>query len=492
MLPQLAESGESSVESQNSRVLLKVRHGAKDVMKTRAIFALGALLLLVGCRSPGVSDSVGIAQSPMLYNRQIVAKPVVERVERQETRDESQTQVSPAGLELATLDPRLSSLESQALAKNPAVAEAAARVEALRGKWWQAGAYPNPVAGYSGSEIGNEGRAGQQGAFVSQEFVRGGKLGLNREVVGWEIERAERLLVARRQRVVTDVRMGYYDVVIAQRRQRLAEEMVNLSSKSLTATEARKRAKESSQPEVLQARVEADTARILADNSRVQLSAAWQRLAAVLGDSQLPRIDLPDALPSDLPEVTWEEARKRILVDHPLLTAARHNAERARWALQRASVEPIPNVDVQTGVQFDNASRTTIANLQVGLPLPLLNRNQGGIQQAQAEIVVAERAVERVELTLHRRLAAVYERYGVARQRVEKYASDILPAAKETLDLTSEGFRAGEFDFLQLLTAQRTYVQSNLAYLDALRELSLSQAEIAGLLLTESLEDTSE
>lgn len=48
--------------------------------------------------------------------------------------------------------------------------------------------------------------------------------------------------------------------------------------------------------------------------------------------------------------------------------------------------------------------------------------------------------------------------------------------------------RRGETGFLNLLTAQRTYSQTNLAYLDALRELRTASAEIDGLLLANSLQ----
>ena len=51
----------------------------------------------------------------------------------------------------------LQELEQMALTSNPAVAQADARIRALRGRWVQAGLPPNPSAGYMASEIGNEG-----------------------------------------------------------------------------------------------------------------------------------------------------------------------------------------------------------------------------------------------------------------------------------------------------------------------------------------------
>ena len=44
--------------------------------------------------------------------------------------------------------------------------------EVVRGRGWQAGLRPNPRVGYTAGEVGNEGTAGQQGAFIGQEFVR--------------------------------------------------------------------------------------------------------------------------------------------------------------------------------------------------------------------------------------------------------------------------------------------------------------------------------
>jgi cobalt-zinc-cadmium efflux system outer membrane protein len=98
--------------------------------------------------------------------------------------------------------------------------------------------------------------------------------------------------------------------------------------------------------------------------------------------------------------------------------------------------------------------------------------------------VAAEREVRRVELQLHNRLAAVFEQYANARMRAEKYKGEILPKAKESLELTRKAYQQGESGFLNLLTAQRTYFRVNLAYLDSLRELCTSHVAIKGLLLS--------
>ena len=103
----------------------------------------------------------------------------------------------------------------------------------------------------------------------------------------------------------------------------------------------------------------------------------------------------------------------------------------------------------------------------------------------------AERAVDRLALDLQTRLAAAFQRYASAHNQVQKYAQKdgILQSAGQTLELIRAGYRADEFGVLDLLAAQRTYFQTNLAYLDSLRELWVSVTEIRGLMLKGSLQN---
>ncbi len=121
------------------------------------------------------------------------------------------------------------------------------------------------------------------------------------------------------------------------------------------------------------------------------------------------------------------------------------------------------------------------------MPIPIFNRNQGGINKAQAEFAAAKSDVVRVQLSLQQRLAVAYERYANSRNQVERYEQNILPDAQSSLDLVNEAYKQGEYSFLNLLTAQRTYFQTNLAYLEALCQLQQSTVEINGFLLHGSL-----
>lgn len=382
----------------------------------------------------------------------------------------------------------LADFEAMALRQNPAVAEAAARVSALQGKYVQVGLPPNPIAGYTASEVGNDGRAGQQGAFIGQQFITGGKLRLNRAVASREVRQAQQQWSVIQQRVLTDVRIAFYEVLIAQQRLAVTENLFAVGQQGVQAVEALLKAQEASGTELLQSKIEANTAQIFIENARAARFGAWLRLVTIVGAPEMPLADVAGDAASNLPTIDFDSSLEQILATSPQLAAAYTNIDQARWAIQRAQAEVVPDVNVQGSVQYDYGSEFAIAGVQVGLPIPLINRNQGGIQQARAELTAAQQAAGRIELALRKRLAEVYQRYLMARQQVDRYAADILPQADETLRLTTEGYQAGEFNYLQLLTVQRTYFQTNLSYLDALGRMWAASREIEGLLLSGSLE----
>lgn len=160
-------------------------------------------------------------------------------------------------------------------------------------------------------------------------------------------------------------------------------------------------------------------------------------------------------------------------------------------ALQRALVEKTPNVTVQgmINVRDEGIGGKPDANLTVGLPLPLWNKNQGGIIQAQGEVAAAERALDQLELDLQQRSAPVFERYSNARNYAERYKGLLQGLSDEWLQLNNQLREAGEVAQLDVILFQRTYAQTQLDYLEALREQRQAEAEIEGLLLSKSLSE---
>jgi outer membrane protein, heavy metal efflux system len=382
----------------------------------------------------------------------------------------------------------LAEWETMAEQNNPTLTQAVARIQAARAECVQAGLYPNPRVGYQATEIGDEGQAGQQGGYVGQEFVTNGKLKRNRELAAQVVRQSECAWVSQHGRVISDVRRAFYDVLVAQRTIELSDQLVRIGREGVRAADGLLKAKEVSRVDVLQAKIEADSAQILAEKARNRYNAAWRNLAVVAGVPNIPPASLAGDLQQGLSQLTWDSALSRVLGESPVAAEARMGVAKAEAALSRECAQQIPNIDVQAGLQYDNATRDTIAGVQAGIPMPFFNRNQGNIRRAQADLTSARAEVQRVALDLQQRLAVAFEQYQNARCQVEKYAGEILPNAQSSLDLVTAGYRQGEFNYVTLLTAQRTFFQVNLAYVEAIRDLRSASVAIEGNLLSDSLQ----
>ena len=457
------------------------------------------LVLLAGCVSAPAGSALPItaameteAQDSVQLVNYTEEEPVVSQPDSLLVDEDFELIPTPPVDGFQTNGLTVEAIEQLALANNPSLGQASARVRALRGKYVQVGLAPNPTAGYSASEVGQDGRAGQQGGYAGQEFITGGKLDKNRAIVAAEIDKAEQVLRATQRRVLTDVRSSYYRALVAQQRIETAKTLLEAMGEAVNASKKLLDSEEIPLAGLLQTEVEQQNAQIVHRMAENELSAAWQQLSAVVGDLDLPPQKLvgdPKALPNEL---DWDETLARITTLSPEMAAAMAELSRSRRALTRARVEPIPDVNTQFTVQYDNSTDYTIAGIQATIPLPIWNKNQGGIRQAQAEISVASQNIDRVALDLKNRLASTFREYSNARTQADTYANEILPRAVRTFDLVERGYSLGELGYLDLLAAQKTYMQTNLAYLDSLNALWQSWTEIDGLLLTKSLSTPTE
>lgn len=402
----------------------------------------------------------------------------------------------PGDERLPTLEPELvaprgpgvwdlEALSDLALARNPAIREAWAHVRSARGEAVQAGLYPNPTLNGSSPQLA--GSDTQYNGFVTQEFVTGGKLRLSRAAAMRAVQQAELQYARRRYDVLTAVRAQFYSAAAAQQRYEVLNSLVAVAHASRESAERLERIGEGARTDSLSLRIEEDRARLALENGETLLQASHQQLAAVVGVPDLAITAVNADLIAPLPDFEYEALRLGVTSRNALAQVARLEISRSRVLLERAAVEPIPNVVAMGGYQRQVGDAPVLDQglFQVTLPVPLFNRNQGNIAAAQANVTAAAQQYGRVQNELSLRVAEWLAAYRAASQQVERYESDILPRADELLRLAQQGYTAGQFDFLRLLQAQRTLLETRLAYVNAQENRWNSAAQIAGLLQSE-------
>ena len=396
-----------------------------------------------------------------------------------------QAQTAPAAPEPAPLS--LADLLRLGLELNPALRQADFEVQAAQGRATQAGLYPNPKVDVILDELGD--RTGPPGVntlpLVTQEIVTAGKLRLSRAVAQREVDQAGLTLLRQRFALFTTVRQGYFDVLAAQSRVAILEQLAQLAGEAYKNAQALLEAKQIARLDVLPFQVEADRFRADLEAARREQVAAWRRLTAGLGAPNLPPSPLAGSLEDALPGYDYDQARALVLEAHPEVRFAQVGVTRAQLAVRRAQVEPIPNVTVGAGYVRQNQNQSNDYVLATSVPVPLFNRNQGNLRAAQAELGRAVEEVSRVQNDLIGRLATAFGQYAAARERAERYRTAILPGAGDAYRLSLEAFRGGQFEYLRVLQAQRAVAEANLEYVRALAEVWRAASEIAGLLLEE-------
>jgi cobalt-zinc-cadmium efflux system outer membrane protein len=166
--------------------------------------------------------------------------------------------------------------------------------------------------------------------------------------------------------------------------------------------------------------------------------------------------------------------------------------------IARAKAEVAPDLFVRGGIGYNrellekeipNAGRTgPEAQVEVGLRIPLFNRNQGGIAAATAELDIAEREVQRVELLLRARFASAYRSYLNAQRIAAQYEKQIVPNAQSAYDMYLKNFRGMAAAYPQVLIAQRTLFQVRADYIAALVDTWQNAILLQGYLLSGALD----
>ena len=372
----------------------------------------------------------------------------------------------------------LADFERIALARNPTLKLASAQFDAARSRAFQAGLYPNPTVGYVQEQIGALGESrptsggvvakGRSspgelvGGFVQQEFVTGGKLRLSRAKFSEEADAARWQATAQQLRVLNGVRIRCFEILAAQRLITSHSDLVRLNEDAVRTTEELVNVGQANEPDLLQARVESQRARVALRNAENRHRGSWQQLLALVRAPELRPIPLDvGPLEAEAAPVDFEATLEGLLRCSPEIQAALAEIRRDEIMVRRERAEPIPNVTVQATVGRNYGFNITTAGVQASIPLPVFNRNQGTVREAQSDLIRDHAEHDRIVLSLWDRLADATTRHQDALRSAQDFRSESLPLARRAYEIQSANFRARRAAWPQVLVAQRTFVQLN-------------------------------
>lgn len=384
----------------------------------------------------------------------------------------------------------LEDLETLALTNNPTLKQLSLSAAKAAGFRTQVGLRPNPNLGYSGQQLADRG-TDQHTAFVEKEIVTGGKLALNQNVLNAAVRQQLCEVQTRQARIKTDVRVAYMNLLAARKKETTLQEFADASKRAVELTELRKRAKEGSQIDVLQATTQLNQVLLQKAQAEVASRAFAKELSAITGVEVTP-----DAVVGvlDASGITydWDSVFADLRDSNPEFQVALANRERAAANWRRQNIQRSPNLTFQLGAGVDKGTDSGMINTQLSAPLAIYNRNQGNIAAAYADFCIAQLELERIERSMQARLASISGEFEAAKAARDQYETNLIPDIEKTLELANQAYVAGEVNFLEVLIIRRNYFELRLQSIDAIRDLLIAQMKSEGFGLTGGLDSISD
>ncbi|MDA1049363.1 MAG: TolC family protein [Planctomycetota bacterium] len=382
--------------------------------------------------------------------------------------------------------PHLPDLWSLAIETNPALREAAAGLEAARGRLLQSSLYLNPDFTYSETGLGDSRHAaGILNLQIRQEIITAGKRRLDIASASRGTDVAYLALVNRKFDVLGRIRRAYFDYVALGHILDVNDEVVASLARDTETT--RKLVEDvKSRPPVDLVRMralleDAEAARVLTEAA---FAASWKQLAAEVGVPELAappeRPPFFEALP-DLDEVLVAE---RVQSANTELKQLAMQIEQARAQLARAEVAAVPNVTIGAGYRNNFTAGQPGAIVSAQVPLPFWDRKQGLVRESQARLVQTTAILRSAETRLSRDTANAYGRYLGFKEQEDRLTRKVLPLLEEGLKAVQDLYAGGDpkRSFADVLLAQQNLNSTKLRRADVRRNLLQAYADLQALM----------
>jgi outer membrane protein, heavy metal efflux system len=359
---------------------------------------------------------------------------------------------------------------------NPSLQQAQAMIRQTQAQAKQAALYPNPTVGYEGDQIrGGSYGGGEQGGYVQQTVVLGGKLDLRRKVYEQQTQAGQVAASAQLVRVHNEVTQLFYQAVSAQRRVEARGRLLALATQAATTAHQLANVGQADMPDVLQSEVEAEQAQIDYTSAQREFIQKFKSLIAVAGDPSMQLAPLEADLNSP-PQIDAETIINTLVDESPTVKQARQQVAVAEAKLKQTRHEVVPDLQLRAGEQEnlealpEAPGRKTGAQsfASAGIELPLWNRNQGNVQAAQAELESARLEVTRTQLAVRQQAEPLLQNYLASRDEAALYQKDLLPRARRAYELNLEKYQGMAQAYPQVIVSQRTLFGLEVHLIDAL------------------------
>jgi cobalt-zinc-cadmium efflux system outer membrane protein len=348
-------------------------------------------------------------------------------------------------------------------------------IEYTKGQEVTARLFPNPLLSVGTLSSFTQGRtlsnSGQLVTQVAQLFELAGKRGYRIESAGFGTQSAEAAFEDAVRLLGLTVKDSYYRVQLAQRRLMLAEENRERFSRILDVNTIRFKKGYIAEVDLIRLRLQMVDFQSQVIQSLQEAESAKGELRQLLRLSPNTMLELTTELGFRRIDPDIEKLRVAALAMRPDLRAKRFTFSQRESDLKLAKAYRIPDVTIGAGYAVQGAQGPDNPGqvaLNAGIPLPLFNRNQGGIRQAEVSLQAAEADLDKTVNRVENEVEVAYLNLLQSRRLVEAYFGEVLEDARSTFSIVERAYERGGATILDLLDAARTSRTIQQNYIEAL------------------------
>lgn len=348
-----------------------------------------------------------------------------------------------------------------ALEQNPEIQAARKKMESLAHQVPVAASLQDPMLTATAQPEPVQTAAGEQDFILSanQKLPWFGKLGTQASVAEAQTNVARAQLASVELSTIAKVKRAYYELYFIQEAISITETERGLLIDIREVANSRYRTGATSQQDVLRADLEVSNVESELIRLRQQLESGQARLARLLHVAPRTKVaalaNLPDQqLPADL-----DLLQQQAVTARPELHAMLASVQRDQQALELARLQYKPDVTVGfSWIDVADSGISPVANgrdaflLSAGVNLPIYRKRlDSSVRSAEAKVVSTAREYDAMR---DGTLEEVTDLFAQARSQQELlvlFREDILPKARQTLEVSNQAYNVGEVDFLTLL-----------------------------------------
>ncbi len=348
-------------------------------------------------------------------------------------------------------------------------------IEFSKGQQITAALFPNPVASIGTLSSFTQGRtSSNSGAVISQVqqlFELAGKRGYRIESAGYGSQSAEASFEDAVRQLGFTVKDTYYKIQLAQRRLVLAEENRDRFSRILDINTIRFKKGYIAEVDLIRIRLQMVDFQSQVIQSLQEGETARGDLRQLLRLSPKTTLELTTDLDFRRIDPDISKLRTAALDFRPDIKARRFTYSQRESDLKLAKAYRVPDVTIGGGYAVQGAQGPDNPqqwSLNLGLPLPVFNRNQGGIHQAEVAVLTAEADLNKTVNLVENEVEVAYRNLLQSRRLVEAYVGGVLEDARSTMTIVERAYERGGATILDLLDAARTSRMIQQNYIEAL------------------------